>query len=211
MTPRTRAWILTALLACWANPALAESDFEAEIRLLSESLELEAGSAVADIGAGDGEYAIALAGIVGSDGRVYATELGAEDRAAIAEAAQEAGASVSVVEARVDGTGLPAESCDGVFLRTVYHHLTEPEAFTKDLLATVRPGGRLVIVDFLPSFWLSFSIPDGIPDDRGGHGVPPEVVIRELESAGFRHLKTVEQWPGHGFITKTYGLVFERP
>ena len=211
MTFRMRTWILVVLGALWAAPAVAESTFEAELRMFTELLAVRPGSVVADIGAGDGDFAIALAPVVGSGGRVYASELASEDRDAIAAAAREAGVGVSVIEAAIERTGLPADCCDGVFLRTVYHHLTAPEPFTRDLFAAVRPGGRLVVVDFPPSFWLSFSTPDGIPEDRGGHGVPPEVVIRELEAAGFTHLKTVEKWPSHGFITKTFGLVFERP
>ena len=193
-------------------PAHAESDFDAEIRLLQGALRIAPGDVIADIGAGQGEYAIALAPRVGPEGRVFATELDAGDRAAIEDAARESGASqVDVRPAETDGTGLPAASCDGAYLRGVYHHLTEPDAFAEDLFATIEPGGRLVVIDFPPSFWLAWWTPEGIPEDRGGHGIRPELVIRELEAAGFVHARTIDRWPSYGFVTKDYALVFERP
>lgn len=203
---------LIALCGVVARPVAAESTFDHEIRLLVELLRLGPGEVVADIGAGDGEYAIALARVVGEDGRVYATELEEDDRADIALAAREAGVDNVVVEAaRIDGTGLPAASCDGAFLRTVYHHLTEPRAVAESLFATIRPGGRLVVIDFPPSFWLGWWTPEGIPEDRGGHGVRPELVVSELEAAGFVRTDTVEKWPTWGFVTRQYAVAFDRP
>jgi predicted methyltransferase len=212
--PIRTASLLAGVALCLIapRPVAAESTFDQEIRLLVELLRIAPGDVVADIGAGDGEYAIALARVVGDAGRVYATELEEDDRAAIALAAREAAAQNVVVEtARIDGTGLPAASCDGAFLRTVYHHLTEPDAMARSLFATIRPGGRLVVIDFPPSFWLGWWTPEGIPDDRDGHGVRPELVVSELEAAGFVRTETVEKWPGSGFVTKQYAVAFDRP
>jgi SAM-dependent methyltransferase len=109
---------------------------------------------------------------VGAEGGVYAIELGAEDRAAIAEAASELGAERGVVhEAQIAATGLPPGSFDAALMRGVYHHLTEPKAMAESLFATIRSGGRLLIIDFPPNFWLVLWTPDSIPEDRGGHGI----------------------------------------
>lgn len=215
MAPLRRALgplLICLLVALPATPGLAESKFDREVALLGELLGLAPGSVVADIGAGDGDYALALAGIVGAEGIVYATELDEQKLAALKDLPQPAGGSpLRAVEGRIDGTGLEPGCCDAVFLRDVYHHITDPEPFMASLFATVRPGGRLVLIDFPPTFWLALFTPDGIPENRGGHGIRPELLIEEAEAAGFVPLRTVEKWPSSNFITRTYAVAFERP
>ena len=114
---------------------------------------------------------------------------------------------MTTLQANATDTGLPPGCCDAVFLRTVYHHLTQPEPIVADLFAAVRPGGRLAIIDFSPRRWLSLlSHVDGVPDDRGGHGVPSEVVVQELTAAGFTLERQIGDWGRN-----TYCLVFTRP
>ncbi len=210
-----RPLLLSSLLVAAHALALsgcASGGVDGEVDQFAKWLRVGDGSVVADIGAGGGEYAIALADQVGSDGLVYATELEAEDREEIAEAARNAGADrVEVREAQIEGTGLGAACCDAIFLRTVYHHLTDPEPFTRSLFESVRPGGRLAIVDFRPLALLALWTPEGIPEDRGGHGIEPDLVIRELEAVGFVHLETLDPWPTGRLFEFEYGLLFERP
>ena len=94
--------------------------------------------------------------------------------------------------------------CDGVFLRRVYHHLTDPDAMAADLFAVVRPRGRVAIIDFEPHRWLSLISPAS--ESRYGHGVPPSVVVAELTAAGFVLEARHDDW-GSG----SYCLVFVRP
>lgn len=205
-------WIVSVLVALLAQPVAAESTFDREVRLIAEGLKLAKGSVIADIGAGDGKFAIALSPRVGETGKVYATELDEDDREDIESAAADAGVTrVEVTVAQFEATGLPKECCDGVFLSRVYHHLTTPAPFGRSLFETVRPGGRLMIIDFPPSFWLALFTPDGIPEDRGGHGIPPEIMIKELETAGFVKLESIEKWPSSNFVTRNYAVIFERP
>ena len=78
-------------------------------------------------------------------------------------------------------------------MRDVYHHITAADAFDKSLFASVKPGGRLAIMDFVPR--PGSKLPAGVPENRGGHGIPTSVVEDELKAAGFRHLQTVDRWP----------------
>ena len=116
-----------------------------------------------------------------------------------------------VVEGAVDGTALEPASVDAALLRDVYHHVTRPEGFVRSLFETIRPGGRLVVVDFPPTLWLALWTPEGIPENRGGHGIEADLLVSEFEAAGFRRIETVDPWPSSNFVTKTYGVVFERP
>jgi hypothetical protein len=48
--------------------------------------------------------------------------------------------------------------------------------------------------------------PDGVPQDRGGHGMPQKLLVEELTSAGFQGVQTLNDWPNHG-----YCAVFRKP
>ena len=103
---------------------------------------------------------------------------------------------------------MPANCCDAVFLREVYHHLGEPIAMDRALYRAVRPGGRLAIIDFEPTP-LAGPRPSAVPANRGGHGVPKHLVIDELTAAGFKLTKTVN-WPVSRDI-EHFCMVFAKP
>lgn len=206
-------WTASALALALGGVAAAHaaSSFEREVDRLAELLAIGPGSTVADIGAGKGAFAIALARRVGPGGRVYATEIDASLRAKIARAAEREGlANVVVVEALEDATGLPDGCCDAAFLRGVYHHLSKPEPILASLRRSLRTGGRLAVIDFRPTRWLALWTPKDVPADRGGHGVRPEIVIREAEAAGFAHVALQEDWPA-GWLVAHYAVAFESP
>jgi len=172
----------------------ANADAADEIKRLSALMEWKPGTIVADVGAGDGQYAFAAAQLVGGSGKVFATEI---DRAKLAalrsEAAKRRLTNVIILESKEAETNLPAECCDAIFLRRVYHHLTKPAEFDAALLRSLKPGGRLAIIDFPPRPGLEPV--EGVPANRGGHGIPQKVVIAELTSAGLQLVKTVNDWP----------------
>jgi ubiquinone/menaquinone biosynthesis C-methylase UbiE len=166
---------------------------------------------VADVGAGDGDYALWAARIVNPGGRVYATEIDAEKLERLGKRVREAGlGDVTVVEAGVSQTGLPEKCCDAIFLRGVYHHLTDPAAIDASLLRALRPGGLLAVIDFPPTLWLWPWTPKGIPENRGGHGVASEIVVQELTGAGFELMAVSQDWPS-GWLIAHYCALFRRP
>ncbi len=191
--------ILAALLVSAAALSvgvlrLAKADATDEIKRLAALMEWKAGAVVADIGAGDGRYAFAAAREVGATGKVFATEIDAEKLSELkSEVAKRHIANVNIVESKEADTNLPPECCDAIFLRRVYHHLTKPTEFNAALLRSLKPGGRLAIIEFPPRSGLDPV--QGVPANRGGHGIPQKVVIDELTSAGLQLVKTVEDWP----------------
>ena len=181
-----------------------------EVPKLAETLALEPGMIVADVGAGGGAVSVVMAKWLGPEGRVYATDIGAAQLAEIrAAVAQDALSNVVVLEGGESSTNLPNECCDAIFLRDVYHHLTRPGEFDASMLAALKPGGRVAIMDFPPD--PGSSIPAGVPADRGGHGIPASIVVTEFTRAGFRHVTTMSRWPPEDDRSRLFLVMFEKP
>jgi cyclopropane fatty-acyl-phospholipid synthase-like methyltransferase len=176
-----------------------------ETTRLVEALALEEGMRVADVGAGDGEWAERLAEQVGVRGHVYATEIDADDVEEIEERASDAGLeNLTAILGTATDTGLPDACCDSILLRMVYHHFTDPAPMRASLRRAMRPGARLVVIDLQPnSGWRDLP---GVPD-RGGHGIRDEDLIEEMTSDGFEVVEHHEDWSGSG---DRYCVVFRR-
>jgi ubiquinone/menaquinone biosynthesis C-methylase UbiE len=166
---------------------------EQEAPRLVEVLELKPGTTVADVGAGRGAMSIVMSRWLGPSGRIYATDITETALAALRAAKTREGLeNLAVIEGGERATNLPDTCCDGIFVRNVYHHITQPADFTRSLAASLRPGGRLAILDFEPDE--GSALPEGVPKNRGGHGVPRGVVEEELRAAGFVHVRTIAPW-----------------
>jgi ubiquinone/menaquinone biosynthesis C-methylase UbiE len=156
-------------------------------------MEWKQGTVVADIGAGDGSYAFAAAERVGTAGKVFATEIDKEKLAKLRdEITKKNFTNVDVVESGDVETNLPASCCDAIFLRHVYHHLTQPQDFDRNLVRSLKTGARLAIIDFPPS--PNLEPVEGVPKNRGGHGIPEKVMVEELTSTGLQLEKVIDDW-----------------
>jgi ubiquinone/menaquinone biosynthesis C-methylase UbiE len=192
--------LLLVGLACAAAVFAAQvrGDAAGEIGRLAELMGWKAGTVVADIGAGDGQYTFAAVEHVGKTGKVFATEIDAKKLGELRdEVARRKLANVIVVESKEAETNLPAGCCDAIFLRHVYHHLTKPAEFDAGLVRSLKAGGRLAIIDFPPRAGLEPV--EGVPSNRGGHGIPQKIVIEELKAAGLQVEKIVEDWPENDY------------
>ena len=141
---------------------------------------LQPGMDVADIGAGTGFFTLLLAEQVGPHGRVYAVDIAAEFLAAIRRRAEAAGLrNVVTVRCPENEVALPPESIDLAFICDTYHHFADPVAYMRSVRRALRPGGRLVVIDFeriegRSPAWILKHI-------RAGR----EQVIAEIRQAGF--------------------------
>jgi SAM-dependent methyltransferase len=194
--------ILTVVLHWSCGNRHVNADQSQEITRLAEVMQWKVGTIVADVGAGDGSYSFVAAEKVGVAGRVYATEIDKEKLKSLrTEVAKRKLDNVVVVEGTADDTKLPSDCCDAIFLRHVYHHLTQPQEFDRNLVRSLKPGARLAIIDFPPG---EHSEPvKGVPKNRGGHGIPEKVMVDELTFAGLEVESVVNDWSG-----KDYCVVF---
>lgn len=181
---------------------------EKDVPLLAEVLRLKPGMTVADVGAGGGAFTVVLGKWIG-DGKVFATDIGQRQLREIrAYADREGLKNVTVIEGAAASANLPPSCCDALFMRDVYHHVTAVEEFNKSLFASLKPGGRLAIMDFRPRPG-SATYP-GVPQNRGGHGIAPNIIEAELKAAGFTHVSTTESWPGDE-KTVLFLVLFTKP
>ncbi len=160
---------------------------------------IEPGMVVADIGAGSGLFTRLFAHEVGPQGKVYAVDISQTFVRNIMRTARAQG--LDNVEGVVNSpkeVSLPKESIDIAFICDTYHHFEYPESMMKSVRLALRPGGRLIVVDFrrVPgrsSRWVMGHV-------RAGK----DVVIREIQAREFRF---VEEKP---LLRTNYYLVFEK-
>jgi predicted methyltransferase len=199
-----RSFVLAVAVGAFALTACRGQDsYQTEADRLAPLLHWQAGSVVADIGAGDGEMTRLVAERVGPTGRVYSTEIDTKKLEHLQELAAKS-QNITAVQAAEAATNLPPACCDSILLRRVYHHFPQPAEMDASLFKSLKPGGLLAVIDFPPRSWLP-EVKD-VPKNRGGHGVPEEIVVQELTAAGFEVVSRAEQWPDND-----YCLIFRKP
>jgi ubiquinone/menaquinone biosynthesis C-methylase UbiE len=175
-----------------------QADAAGEMKRLAALMQWKPVTIVADIGAGDGRFTFAALEYVGASGKIFTTELDPQKVKELrAEVKKRNLPNVVVLESGEVDTNLPAACCNAIFLRRVYHHLTKPSEFDAKLIRSLKPDGRLAIIDFPPRAGLEPV--EGIPANRGGHGIPQKVVTEELTAAGLQVEKLVNDWPDDSY------------
>jgi len=144
-----------------------------------QALALKGGERIADIGAGSGYFALRFAQHVGAAGRVYAVDVNPDMILHLNERVRDARLdNVRTVLARPADPLLADASVDLVFVCDTWHHIPDHAAYLQRLRKALRPGGRIVIVDFQRR-----ETPVGAPMEMR---IAREDVVREFEQAGFR-------------------------
>jgi len=133
--------------ASWLNRPEREEEEHPDQAI--EALGLQPGMVVADVGAGTGFMSIKMARKVGPTGKVYANDIqpGMLDLLR-KNAAKEKVTNIEPVLGSATRTNLPKGQMDLVLMVDVYHELSEPEKMLRDLRETLKPEGRLVLIEY---------------------------------------------------------------
>ncbi|MFN9276532.1 MAG: TIM barrel protein [Planctomycetota bacterium] len=155
---------------------------------LQRWLAVPAGQSVCDLGCGNGYHTLPLARAVGPEGRVFGVELQPQYLVMLQQRAKAAGlANVVGVESTIDDPRLPPASCDLVLMVDVYHELSHPVRVMQRVRAALRPGGRVVLVEFRAE--------DPEVPIKPEHTMTKAQVLREMASHGFRCVDDHDELP----------------
>ena len=188
------------------DPVEFKKRFETESREVFANREkivaaakVKPGMAVADVGAGTGLFTRLFAKAVGPEGKVYAVDIAENFLEHIEKTSKENGIeNVETVLATADSSNLRPGSVDVAFIADTYHHFEFPRRTMTSIHRALRPGGRVVVVDFhriegVSSEWVMSHV-------RAGQ----EAFREEIESAGFRLVGEPK------FLKENYYMIFEK-
>jgi SAM-dependent methyltransferase len=158
-----------------------------------QALTLKPDAVIADIGSGTGYFSVRLANMT-PKGRVYGVDTEPDMVKYLAERAKREGLkNVTAVAGAPNDPRLP-EKADLIILVDVYHHVEDRERYFRNLQKSLKPGGRVAVIDF------RMDSPVGPPQRAR---IAPERVKDELKRAGY----TLAQ--EHAFLPNQYFLVFQ--
>jgi SAM-dependent methyltransferase len=205
-------WATLALCACRSQPAarlnrdlhgpadtahylevLQDPARIAELRVehVVNELALAPDAWVADLGCGPGIFALPFARAC-PQGLVFAADVEPGQLDALrARIATQGATNIVPVLASYSDPHLPLGRFALVFIGDTYHHLSDRKAYMRRLARCLAPGGRVAVLDYKPG-----DLPVGPPAD---HKLPPGQRARELESAGYELLESLDSHQWHDF------------
>jgi ubiquinone/menaquinone biosynthesis C-methylase UbiE len=164
-----------------------EREMEENTSLLLKNLAVKPGMVIADIGAGSGYQSALLSKMVGS-GKVFAVDVEPEMIAYLNERIkQEKLSHIVPVLSTEQNVSLPENSIDMMLLVDVYHEFSYPYEMTVSMLAALKPGGKLVLVEFRSE--------DPTVPIKTIHKMSEAQAIKEFKAAGFAFDKNISNLP----------------
>src|SRR5689334_16102197 len=146
-----------------------------------DSLGIYDGARVADLGAGGGWFTIRLSRRVGPNGRVYAEDIQPQMIEAILRRVQRENLdNVVTVLGRPDDPRLPP-GIDAVLMVETYHEIEDPVTLLKHVAQSLKPLGRIGVVDFTAG--------SGGPGPAADERIDPQSVVQAASAAGLRLAK----------------------
>ena len=164
-----------------------EREMEENTSLLLKNLAVKPGMVVADIGAGSGYHSALLSKMVGT-GKVFAVDVEPEMIAYLnARIKQEKLSRIVPVLSTEQKVSLPENTIDMMLLVDVYHEFSFPYEMALSMLAALKQGGKLVLVEFRAE--------DPTVPIKTIHKMSEAQAIKEFKAAGFAFDKNIDNLP----------------
>lgn len=162
--------------------------------------QIKPGMTVADIGAGTGLFTRLFAEAVGPEGRVVAVDISKAFLEHVERSSRKAGLkNVETQMGTMDSTGLQPETIDVAFICDTYHHFEFPLKTLASVQKALKPGGRLILIDFR-------RVPGESSDFVMGHvRAGEDVFVSEVIHSGFRKSRVAE-----GMLKENYFIEFTK-
>ncbi len=177
-----------------AYEGLSRDEWQQPERVI-QSLQIRPDDAIADLGAGSGYFTFRLARAAGSGGKVYAVDIDKDMTELLKQKVREQNAqNVQVVFAKPEDPLLPDGGVDLIFTSNTYHHIGDRVRYFAALRRSLRPGGRLAVIDYDRRSWSAGLL---------RHYTPSDLIKREMEQAGYRLVREFD------FLDRQSFLLFE--
>jgi ubiquinone/menaquinone biosynthesis C-methylase UbiE len=172
--------------ADWLDRPEREQEEEPDRAL--DAIGVSAGATVADVGAGSGYFTVRLARRVGRNGKVYATDIQREMLARLDRRLKKDNIGhVELVLGTEDDPRLPPAALDLILMVDVYHELARPQETLRKLRASLKPAGRLVLLEYRKE--------DPTVPIRFEHKMSVAEAKQELEAEGFSFVRVLDVLP----------------
>jgi len=174
-----------------------EREMEENTSQLLKNLAVKPGMVIADIGAGSGYHSTLLSKMVGN-GKVYAVDVEPEMIAFLKDRIKREGKkNILPVLSTEKNVALPANSVDQMLLVDVYHEFSFPYEMALSMLEALKPGGKLVLVEFRAE--------DPNVPIKTIHKMSERQAVKEFKAAGFTFEKNISNLPWQ------HCLIFRKP
>jgi SAM-dependent methyltransferase len=163
------------------------------------ALAFRPGERVADIGAGSGYFARRVSKAVGPSGEVLAIDIAPEVLEYLeARARREGLGNIRTRRVRPDDPQLPSGGVDTILMVDTLHYVKDRAAYAKKLRTGLVPGGRVVVIDFVPKS----------PEERPWGPPPEQKMSREEVDAAMAEAGLVPARV-HGFLTEQFFVEYK--
>jgi ubiquinone/menaquinone biosynthesis C-methylase UbiE len=191
ITHRQIAQVMGSGGADWLVRAEREAEEHSDEAL--NALKIPKGAVVADVGAGVGYFTWRLAERVGPEGIVYGEDIQQEMLNKLKKNIEDHHLNnVRIVLGKIDDPKLPKDSLDLVLLVDVYHEFSEPEKMLDRIRESLKPNGRLVLLEYRGE--------DPNVPIRPEHKMTLKQVQAEVQPEGFKFEQSIETLPQQHII-----------
>jgi len=164
-----------------------EREKEERVTLLLKNMDLKQGMVVADIGAGSGYHAVRMSKMVG-DGKIYAVDVEPKMIEYLDKRIKDEHiTNIKTVLGKEQTVGLSPASIDIMLMVDVYHELSFPYEIGRSMLEALKPGGKLFLIEYRAE--------DSSVPIKQVHKMTQKQAVKELNAAGFRFIKNIENLP----------------